>query len=79
MSDNAIILKSLKNLIKLLVATSVAETKINHDLMTALSLSDLSSRNSDLAETYRKELEEAQEKTKTIQEMIDADFALLIG
>ena len=79
MSDNAIILKSLKNLIKLLVAASVAETKINHDLMTALSLSDLSSRNSDLAETYRKELEEAQEKTKTIQEMIDADFALLIG
>lgn len=79
MSDTAITIKSLKNLIKLLVAASVAEAKIKHDLMTALSLSDLSSRNSDLAETYRKELEEVQEKTKTIQNMIDADFALLIG
>ena len=79
MSDNAIILKSLKTLIKVLVAASVAEAKIKHDLTTALSLSNLSGRDSDLAETYRKELKEAQAYTRDIQEMIDADFALLIG
>lgn len=79
MRQDTATIKSLKNMIKLLVAASVAEVKIKHDLTTALSLSDLSSRNSDLAETYRKELEEAQERTKIIQDMIDADFALLIG
>ena len=79
MSDNAIILKSLKTLIKVLVAASVAEAKIKHDLATAISLSNISGRDSDLAETHRKELKEAQAYTRDIQEMIDADFALLIG
>ena len=57
----------------------MAEAKIKHDLATAISLSNISGRDSDLAETYRKELKEAQAYTRDIQEMIDADFALLIG
>ena len=79
MSDNAIILKSLKTLIKVLVAASVAEAKFKHDLATAINLSDLSSRNPDLADIYREQLKEAQAYTQDIQDLIDTEFALLIG